>query len=50
MSSGKFPAEYYKDMVVNRYFGKVDRKVLGGVLRNFHSGCGLQYTVRLHHA
>jgi hypothetical protein len=35
MSSGKFPAEYYKDMVVNRYFGKVDRKDLGGVLRTF---------------
>ena len=35
MSSGKYPAEYYKDMVVNRYFGKVDRKDLGGVLRTF---------------
>jgi SnoaL-like domain len=35
MSSGRFPSEYYKDMVVNRYFGKVDRKDLGGVLRTF---------------
>ena len=35
MSSGKFPAEYYKDMVENRYFDKVDRKDLGGVLRTF---------------
>src|SRR5260370_28257143 len=35
MSSVKFPAEYYKDMVENRYFGKVDRKDLGGVLRTF---------------
>ena len=38
MSSGKFPAEYYKDMVVNRYFGKVDRRDLGGVLRTFTPG------------
>jgi hypothetical protein len=38
MISGKFPAEYYKDMVVNRYFGKVDRKDLGGVLRTFTPG------------
>jgi hypothetical protein len=38
MSSVKFPAEYYKDMVENRYFGKVDRKDLGGVLRTFTPG------------
>ena len=38
MSSGKFPAEYYKDMVGDRYFGKVDRKDLGGVLRTFTPG------------
>jgi hypothetical protein len=35
MSSGKFPTEYYKDMVENKYFGKVDRKDLGAVLRTF---------------
>ena len=38
MSSGKFSAEYYKDTVENRYFGKVDRKELGGVLRIFNPG------------
>jgi hypothetical protein len=38
MSSGKFPTEYYKDMVVNKYFGKVDRKDLGAVLRTFAPG------------
>jgi SnoaL-like domain len=35
MSSGKFAAEYYKGVVENRYFGKVDRKDLGAVLRTF---------------
>ena len=38
MSSGKFSAEYYKDTVENRYFGKVDRKELRGVLRIFNPG------------
>jgi hypothetical protein len=38
MSSGKFPTEYYKDMVVNKYFGKVDRKDPGAVLRTFAPG------------
>ncbi|HEX5431341.1 MAG TPA: nuclear transport factor 2 family protein [Bryobacteraceae bacterium] len=40
MSSARFPTEFYKDMVVNRYFGKVDRKDLGGVLRTFTPGAG----------
>jgi hypothetical protein len=38
MSSGKFPAEYYKDMVVSKYFGRVDHKDLGAVLRTFAPG------------
>jgi SnoaL-like domain len=36
MSSGKFPAEYYVDMVVNKYFGRVDKKDLGAVLDTFN--------------
>lgn len=35
MSSAKFPADYYKNMVVNQYFGRVDHKDLGAVLRTF---------------
>jgi SnoaL-like domain len=36
MSSGKFPAAYYVDMVENKYFGKVDRKDMVAVLDTFN--------------
>jgi hypothetical protein len=38
MSAGKFPAEYYVDMVVNKYFGNVDRKNMAAVLDTFNPG------------
>ena len=38
MSAAKFPGEYYVDMVVNKYFGNVDRKNMAAVLDTFNPG------------